>query len=176
MFAAVIAGYLVSALFVFCGLVNTCIFISNIEQDMGVQAAMSGLCISAWPIAVATAIFLLTQIAVQLERMGILSTAQAEIPELPTSQKTDATPQRFSTMPPLPTGSYFRADTPVVEPKAPTRTPAPEPEAQAPSIEELSDIVTAAAAEAANEEATPSEAIPPVIKRNENGLNFFRID
>jgi hypothetical protein len=79
-------------------------------------------------------------------------------------------------MPPLPTGSYFRADTPVVEPKVPTRAPAPEPEAQAPSIEELSDIVTAAAAEAANEEATPSEAIPPVIKRNENGLNFFRID
>ena len=176
MFAAVIAGYLVSALFVFCGLVNTCIFISNIEQDMGVQAAMSGLCVAAWPIAVATAIFLLTQIAVQLERMGILSTAQAEIPELPDSQTATPATKRAPHIPPLPTGSYFRADAPTPETKAALSFPAAVPQAPAPSIEELSDIASAAAAEAASEDVSPREEIPPVIKRNENGLNFFRID
>ena len=140
------------------------------------QAAMSGLCVAAWPIAVATAIFLLTQIAVQLERMGILSTAQAEIPELPDSQTATPATKRAPHIPPLPTGSYFRSDTPTPEMKAAPSFPAAVPQAPAPSIEELSDIASAAAAEAASEEVSPREEIPPVIKRNENGLNFFRID
>lgn len=194
MFSAVIAGYLISALFVFCGFVNTYLYVSSIEQDMGVQNVMVGLCTAAWPLAVAVAVFLLTQMAILLERISIYAAMTPESTPAPKPVATGAaasgaaTPGKRSPLPPLPTGSYFRAD--AAPTPAPAAAPAPqkkethtapaEPEPAAdmlaPSIDEIADIASAAAEEAAREAAEPGEEIKPVIKRHEGGLNFFRID
>lgn len=177
MFIAVIAGYLVAALFAFCGLASIIIAISSMSQGMGAQLFLTGLCQAAWPLAVGVGIYLLTQIAIMLERQGIII-SDMDDQETPADKKAkEAAPKRPA---PLPSGSYFHTDS---APRAP-RTPAPQPHVEnppsaapeAPSIAEIKDIASAAAEEAAREAAEPTQEIKPVIKRRDEGLSFFRVD
>ncbi len=177
MFIAVIAGYLVAALFAFCGLASIIIAISSMSQGMGAQLFLTGLCQAAWPLAVGVGIYLLTQIAIMLERQGIIISDMDE-QEAPADKKSqDATPKRPA---PLPSGSYFHTDSAPRAPRPAAKQPSSEYNTavapEAPSIAEIEDIASAAAEEAAREAAEPTQEIKPVIKRRDDGLSFFRVD
>ncbi len=178
MFLAVILGYLVAALFAFCGIANICIFLSSAKQGMGAQHFIEELSLAAWPLAVAAIVYLLTQLAILLEQQSIVAVDLETEKDSPHSKETDV-PKRPA---PLPAGSYFHAEPaprptpPQLTPTLPQNTPAATPPTEAPSIAEVENIATAAAEEAAREEAEPAADIKPIIKRRNDGLNFFRVD
>lgn len=179
MFLAVILGYLVAALFAFCGIANICMFLSSAKQGMGAQLFIGGLSLAAWPLAVAAIVYLLTQLAILLEQQGIIA-ANSETETDSPHGKEDAAPKRPA---PLPAGSYFHAEPaprptpPQLTPTLPQNQPAATPPAtEAPSIAEVENIATAAAEEAAREEAEPAADKKPIIKRRDDGLSFFRVD
>lgn len=90
MFLAVIMGYIVAALFSFCGIANAVYFLQTIYPEMGYEAFLSGLAFALWPLAVGTASFLLVQIAILIEKQCILTEAR----------QNAATPSSFTPKPP----------------------------------------------------------------------------
>ena len=72
MFLASIAGYLVAVLFAFCGIVNLATFLSEPEAITNHSDFTTGLVQAAWPLAVAVAVCLLTEIAGLLTKQSIM--------------------------------------------------------------------------------------------------------
>lgn len=178
MFIAVIAGYVVAALLAFCGLFGIILFLTGEQEIAGQAAFIKEIALAAWPLAAGTVIYLLTQIALLLERQGILT---ADWQEQNSGAKQSDDDSKLKPPAPLPAGSYFHAGPAPSPPPMPRMTPTlPQPPAQSaetePSIQEAADIATLAARAAAQEAAEPSEEIKPVIKRRESDLSFFRVD
>lgn len=169
MFLAVIAGYLVAALFAFCGVYNIINFLAHLDKSAGASVFVNGTALAAWPLAVAAVVYILTRIAILLENQGIITAdivAQSNsitAAHLPMS-KRPAAPA------PLPSGSYFHA-TPLTQPQVPIPTAA-----DVPALDEVENIAATAAEEAEKEAAAPEKKAPSVIKRRNDGLNFFRVD
>lgn len=80
---AVLLGYLSSTFFVFCGVLKMVTFIRHHEQMNDYAAFLGELAVEGWPLAVGTALYLLTQIALQCEKQAVISAA----PILPPSSK-----------------------------------------------------------------------------------------
>lgn len=178
MFIAVIAGYVIAALLAFCGLFGIILFLTDEQQIAGQAAFIKEIALAAWPLAAGTVIYLLTQIALLLERQGILTADwQEQNSEAKQNGEDDG---KLKPPAPLPAGSYFHAS-PAPPSPMPRMTPTlPQPPTQSaeaePSIQEAADIASLAARAAAQEAAEPSEEIKPVIKRRESDLSFFRVD
>ncbi|MGN0874325.1 MAG: hypothetical protein ACI4OZ_03960 [Akkermansia sp.] len=82
MYIAVLVGHLVALLFAFCGVVNLCYL--DFDRSMGVQVFFAQLAVAAWPLAVGTAIYVLVQAAMLVERLVIYTEnppASAEVPK-----------------------------------------------------------------------------------------------
>lgn len=82
MYIAVLVGHLVALLFAFCGVVNLCYL--DFDRSMGVQVFFAQLAVAAWPLAVGTAIYVLVQAAMLVERLVIYTEnppASAEAPK-----------------------------------------------------------------------------------------------
>ncbi len=78
MFFSVILAYAVATAFAFCGVVNAVGYVMECEQGMGSCVFIEGMTLAMWPLAVATALLMLIQIACKLERWMLLWTmAQA---------------------------------------------------------------------------------------------------
>ena len=69
MYIAVLVGHLVALLFAFCGVVNLCYL--DFDRAIGVQGFFAQLAVAAWPLAVGTAIYVLVQAAMWVERLVI---------------------------------------------------------------------------------------------------------
>ena len=69
MYIAVLVGHLGALLFAFCGVVNLCYL--DFDRSMGVQVFFAQLAVAAWPLAVGTAIYVLVQAAMLVERLVI---------------------------------------------------------------------------------------------------------
>ena len=175
MFLAVIAGYLVAALFAFCGLYNVIVFLTNLEQTAGATAFVNGTALAAWPLAVAAVVYILTRIAILLENQEIISSDFAEQQRSHTEELRPQTKRPIAPAP-LPSGSYFHA-TPVAQPSPSITQPShPRPAEAAPALDEVASIAASAAEEAEQEAASTEENTAPVIKRRNDGLSFFRVD
>lgn len=177
MFIAVIAGYVIAALFAFCGIFGIFFFLTGIQSGMDQLTFVRDLATSGWPLAAAAVIYLLTQIALMLERQGLLSAEWHEQKET----EGETTAGKMVPPAPLPMGSYFHASAPPQQPPLPRMTPTmPQPPTGMPegepSIEEAADIATLAAKAAAQEASEPTDDIKPVIKRRDSDLSFFRVD
>ncbi|MBR3925704.1 MAG: hypothetical protein IKJ58_02965 [Akkermansia sp.] len=162
MLLALIAGYLVSVLFAFCGVVNTACVLIDAENGMGAHAFFNELALAAWPLAVGTIVYLLTRILYTLRQQQIIQQDAKPAASPPPPIKRPA---------PLPQGTYF---------KSPTPQPPPPP----PSIQEAKAFVLTAAHEEDDEDYDEIKvSIPnsparhnPQQQRPENGLNFFRVE
>lgn len=156
MFIATIAGYLVATLFAFCGLVCLGHVLSDLSAIKSASEFVTTLAVAAWPLAVAVAIYLLTQIAGLLQRQGImLSCVQTLQPPQPAPVAKVKKPAPVPPAQPA-AADYFQAAPAPEEPVAlPPRVPQP-PTEEAP---------TPAAPARKNE-----------VKETPNGLNFFRVD
>ncbi len=162
MLLALIAGYLVSVLFAFCGVVNTACVLISAEKGMGSRDFFNELVLAAWPLAVGTVVYLLTRILYTLRQQQIVQQDVKPAASTPSPVKKPA---------PLPQGAYF---------KAPPPPPPPPP----PSIQEAKAFVLTAANEEDDEDEDEIKvSIPnsparhnPQQQRPENGLNFFRVE
>lgn len=169
MFLAVIAGYLVAALFAFCGVYNIIDFLAHLEKSAGASVFVNGTAMAAWPLAVAAVVYILTRIAILLENQGIIEEDIAARSNSITEAHHPVT-KRPAAPAPLPTGSYFHA-TPLTQPQAPIPAAT-----DAPALDEVANIAATAAEEAEIEAANSEEKVPPVIKRRNDGLSFFRVE
>lgn len=90
---AVLLGYLSSTFFVFCGVLKMVTFIRHHEQMNDYAAFLGELAVEGWPLAVGTALYLLTQIALQCEKQAVISTAPVLQPssKMPLLQKSKNT-------------------------------------------------------------------------------------
>ena len=82
MYIAVLVGHLVALLFAFCGVMNLCYL--DFDRSIGVQGFFGQLALAAWPLAVGTAIYVLVQAAMLVERLVIYTEnppASAEAPK-----------------------------------------------------------------------------------------------
>ena len=82
MYIAVLVGHLVALLFAFCGVMNLCYL--DFDRAIGVQGFFGQLALAAWPLAVGTAIYVLVQAAMLVERLVIYTEnppASAEAPK-----------------------------------------------------------------------------------------------
>ncbi|MBR5522962.1 MAG: hypothetical protein IKV82_05820 [Akkermansia sp.] len=84
---AVLLGYLSSTFFVFCGVLKMVTYIKHQEQLNDYAVFLGNLAIEGWPLAVGTALYLLTQIALQCEKQAVISAA----PVLQLGSKTPPT-------------------------------------------------------------------------------------
>ena len=178
MFVAVIMGYVVTAIFAFCGIAATVIFLSDMSQISDKMEFITGICMAAWPLAVAAVVYLLTQISLLIERQGIISANFSTTTATPTAKTAAAAPGKLQPPAPLPAGRYFHVSAPSPMPQMTPTLPQKSTSVEKTeiSIEEAANIATAAAAAAAQEAAEPAEKIEPVIKRREGDLSFFRVD
>lgn len=156
MFIATIAGYLVATLFAFCGLVSIGHVLTDLSAIKSASEFVTTLAVAAWPLAVAVAIYLLTQIAGLLQRQGImLSCVQTLQPPQPAPVAKVKKPAPVPPAQPA-AADYFQA-APVQAPPMPPSPSVPQPPA----------------------EESPAP-LPPArqkeVKETPNGLNFFRID
>lgn len=149
MFLASIAGYLVAVLFAFCGIVNLATFLSEPEAITNHSDFTTGLVQAAWPLAVAVAICLLTEIAGLLTRQSIMLSS---LKQDETTEKQDAPKKQPKRPAPLPSTAYFDSSA------TPAPVAAPEPKPQVPTE---------------RRKAVPP---PPTEEKKPEGLNFFRVD
>ncbi len=161
MLLALIAGYLVSVFFAFCGVVCTASVLMSAEKGMNSHEFFSELALAAWPLAVSAVVYILTRILYTLTRQQII---QQEAKPVVTSNA----PVKKTA--PLPQGAYFKA------PAAPPHTH---------SIQEAKAVVLTAAQEEEDDEDedeikvtipnSPAQRNPH--KQNpESELNFFRVE
>lgn len=92
---AVLMGYLVSAFFVFCGVIKMAHHLQHQTQMQDYAFFLQGLATDGWPLAVGTALYLLTQIAVQCEKVAVTGGA----PVLLTTDRANS-PKSIHTTPP----------------------------------------------------------------------------
>lgn len=104
MFIAVIAGYVVAAVFAFCGVVQAVLFLQGCEHSMGTASFFHGLAVSLWPLAVACSIFLLTQIATMLEHLIISHSS----PQQGEDRECSASARPLTPPPPPRSETYFQ--------------------------------------------------------------------
>ncbi|MBQ4613841.1 MAG: hypothetical protein IJB31_02815 [Akkermansia sp.] len=69
---AVLLGYLTSAFFAFCGVVKMVAYLQHQQPMQDYAAFLNGLAMEGWALAVGTALYLLTQIAVQCEKSAVM--------------------------------------------------------------------------------------------------------
>lgn len=72
---AVLLGYLSSAFFIFCGLINMVSYLKSSPQMTDYAAFLDALATNGWGLAVGTALYLLTQIALQCEKQAVMGSA-----------------------------------------------------------------------------------------------------
>ncbi len=188
MFISVIAAYVIATAFAFCGVVMTVGFIMESQQGMGAVLFIEGLAVAMWPLAVATSLVMLVQLACKVERWMYLWTiaqsADAHAPKPRPTASAPASPQRPAGPPPaVPSAfaSHLAAVTPPVMPEAPTAeriTPPAMPAPAPPAAPTLS--------EGANESSPPAGTIPLPPKPEprpdsqpaprQEALNFFKLD
>ena len=136
-------------LFAFCGIVNLATFLSEPEAITNHSEFTNGLVQAAWPLAVAVAVLLLTEIAGLLSRQSIMLSSLKQDESTEKQTAANKHPKRPA---PLPSSAYFASSaTP-----APVATPEPKP--QEPT--ETKKVVS----------PTPEEEKKP------EGLHFFRVD
>lgn len=161
MLLAFIAGYLVSALFAFCGVVSTAYVFMNAEKGVGSQAFFSELALAAWPLAVSAVVYLLTRILYILAQQQIMQQD---------AKTVVSTNHPVKKQQPHPQGAYFK-------------TP-PIPPVHTPSIQEAKALALAAAHEEEDEDDDAIKvSIPnspprqtPHRQSPDNELNFFRVE
>lgn len=160
MFLAVVAGYVVSALFAFCGIANAIFFLQEMDQSAGYPAFLSGLAVHLWPLAVGCALFLLVQIAIQIEKQNLL-----------TMEATFQMAQAKNNPPPSSRSLPKKRPEPSLQPDHPAPLSAPV-HAQVPG--------SAPAASPAVDPSLPREKKDPPSSRSlpdgSKKLNFFRVD
>lgn len=81
MFIAVLFGYLIAALFSFCGLAGIASAFNCFSPDVDYPVFLHTLAQQAWPLAAGIVIFLLVQISVQLEKTAVLNRYAAALDE-----------------------------------------------------------------------------------------------
>lgn len=164
MLLALIAGYLVSVFFAFCGIVCTASVLMSAEKGMDTHDFFSELAQAAWPLAVSAAVYILTRILYTLTQQQIMQQLVTQQEAKPVAASTP-----IKKPAPLPQGAYFKAQ------PAPQRTP---------SIQEAKAHVINTAHE---EEIEDEDAIKVVIPRAsskptphkqqpESELSFFRVE
>lgn len=176
---AVIMGYVVAAVFLFCGIANTVIYMQHIQQTMTASAFVNGLAISMWPLALAAIVYLLTQIAILLERQCIVA-ENPPVPQAPApspSQPVSRTKSRGMTKLPLPDPP--RQTFPYGSP-APAASTQPARPAAPSSLREAAAAAIAAAAASTAPKVPSSRRAPsspaPEDESSPEDLTFFRID
>ncbi len=128
MFYAVIAAYVVSAIFAFCGIVNLVSYIGAAEQTVGYAHFIAGLPYAIWPLAIAAALVMLVQIAALIEKWMLfwkmkpqVSIAQPAIPQASVQQPP--LPPQMAETPAAPTIPMRSA--PAAPPYTAVQTPSP---------------------------------------------------
>ena len=169
MFFAVIIAYVIIAAFAICGVVGVASYIGA-SQHLNINYAdfLAGLAVSMWPLAVATALLLLVQLACLIEKWMLNW-------QLAQSESLASTPS------PAPQASAKPAE------KAPSRAAAAKPEAaptyfnyqeiapvMPPILEEANEVASAPPSPP-NEETPQANLTPPPPKADE-GLRFFKLD
>ena len=159
MFVAVIVGNLLAVLFAFCGVVSVCGYLGGEMSARTVTGMMQGLALSAWPLAVAGAIYLLVQIACMVEKKVAADTAEPEVRTKaePVFDKAKKTKEEVAE-----SGRFFKAN-----PVPPPPPPSASTEADA-AVTPKSDTTSLIPAPVAAEEAPP--------KKPAHSLNFFRVE
>lgn len=84
---AVILGYLSSAFFIFCGVVNVVDYLKHSQQITNYAEFLNGMALEGWTFAVGTALYLLTQIALQCEKQAIVQ--NLSLPPIPAPIKKE---------------------------------------------------------------------------------------
>ncbi len=125
MFLAVTAGYLVAALFAFCGIVSTCLFLTDIPPGTGPLEFVNSLVMASRPLAVASGVYLLTHLAMLLQRQNIVMTGMLQ-PAPPRTSSARAASER-------PVRQQATANHPPVTAQAPAARPAVGKQAQKPA-------------------------------------------
>lgn len=166
MFAAVILGYLVSTLLAFCGLVSVCCFLMDGAYTSKLEFA-TGLAVASWPLGLAAIVFLLVQIACQIEALKFRSMSAGTAPAQTNSSNNAFATQKQAT-PPSASGQFFRADPqPVISPvPAAAPTPAPKPDASDSGEDNWWEEPSTASEQ--KKESAPATEDP--------GLGFFRVN
>ena len=72
---AVLLGYLSSAFFIFSGLINMVSYLKSAPQMTDYAAFLNTLATNGWGLAVGTALYLLTQIALQCEKQAVMGSS-----------------------------------------------------------------------------------------------------
>ncbi len=157
MFLAVIMGYVVSAVFLFCGIANTVIYLQGLNPSMTAPDFVNGLALAMWPLAIAAVIYILTQMAILIERQCIIT-------ENPPLAQSPALPKGKSTRPAAPS------------------TPAPLPQAKSipTSLKEATAAAAIAAADASaaawENKGNHTASSQGSDEKRQEDLQFFRID
>lgn len=179
MFLAVIMGYVVAAVFLFCGIANVIIYMQGIQQTMTATAFVNGLALAMWPLAIAAAVFLLTQIAILLERQCIVAEnpAIAPAPVPATSSQVRTKGKKSTGLSNLPLPDPPRQDFPQGKP-APAATTLPARPSSS-SLREAAAAAAMAAAAAASAPGSPTPTRPASVNdddKEQEDLTFFRLD
>lgn len=155
MFVAVLFGYLIAALFSFCGLAGIASAFNGFSPDVDYPVFLHTLAQQAWPLAAGIVIFLLVQIAVQLEKTAVQNRYAAALDE-----------ERTQPFAPLATRHK------------PHQQARPEQASQVPSFFHMEALPPAASPAAAGNapaaQAEPSAELKEKDKPQE--LNFFKIN
>ncbi len=77
---AVLLGYLSSAFFIFCGLINMVSYLQSSPPMTDYAAFLNTLATHGWGLAVGAALYLLTQIALQCEKQAVMGGAPVLLP------------------------------------------------------------------------------------------------
>lgn len=179
MFLAVIMGYMVAAVFLFCGIANVIIYMQGIQQAMTATAFVNGLAMAMWPLAIAAAVFLLTQIAILLERQCIVAENPAIAPSpVPAPSSPVRTKGKSTGLSNLPLPDPPRPNFPQGNP-APAASTLPARPSSSSSLREAAAAAAIAAAAAASAPGRPAPARPSSVNdddKDPEDLTFFRID
>ncbi len=191
MFFAVIASYVVCAVFAFCGVINLVNYIGSAQKEMGYFSFIEGLAVAAWPLAAATAILLLIQIACLIEKWMLqwrISQGSAPTPHnraeasgrqfaapAPTAQAAQAPRPAMPPTPVAPSAAavtypaQFAAVTPPVLGATSAVAPAPMPTVQ---------LTPPGAAPAHSHMGGAQQAAPQQhpAQQQQDGLSFFKLD
>lgn len=87
---AVLLGYMSSAFFIFCGLANMVSYLKHGPQMTDYAAFLNNLATEGWALAVGTALYVLTQIALQCEKATLTGISSLPIPP---AARQDSTPK-----------------------------------------------------------------------------------
>lgn len=173
MFLAVIMGYVVSAVFLFCGIANTVIYLQGLNPSMTAPDFVNGLALAMWPLAIAAVIYILTQMAILIERQCIITENPplAQSPALPKGKSTR--PAAPSTPAPLPKAPFFPASHPAASSNQQAKSiPTSLKEAAAAAAIAAADTSAAAWENKGNHTASPQGS----DEKRQEDLQFFRID